>query len=115
MPLAAADSLAAIRARSRLGMAIAAMIRMIATTMSNSISEKPCCFRISSISSSVCGPAAGDQLIDRVARAPSASVVPQLTVPAMLLVAREKHRIFEVESVCQGPRLLHYLSQERSL
>src|SRR6266446_10802962 len=41
------DSLAAIRARSKFGMAIAAMIRMIATTISNSISEKPFCFRIS--------------------------------------------------------------------
>jgi hypothetical protein len=28
-------------------MAIAAMIRMMATTISNSISEKPFCFRIS--------------------------------------------------------------------
>src|SRR5581483_2876662 len=46
-PLAADDSLAAIRARSRFGMAMAAMIRMIATTISNSISEKPFCFRIS--------------------------------------------------------------------
>ena len=45
--LTADDSLAAIRARSKLGMAIAAMIRMIATTISNSISEKPFCFRIS--------------------------------------------------------------------
>jgi hypothetical protein len=39
-------SLAAIRARSRLGIAIAAMIRMIATTISNSISENPLCLRI---------------------------------------------------------------------
>src|SRR5215467_12219914 len=36
-------SLAAIRERSRLGIAIAAMIKMIATTMSNSINEKPFC------------------------------------------------------------------------
>src|SRR3990172_813184 len=36
-----ADSLAEIRARSRLGIAIAAMMPMIATTMSNSISVKP--------------------------------------------------------------------------
>src|SRR5215469_11721002 len=41
------DSLAAIRARSKFGIAIAAMIRMIATTISSSISEKPFCFRIS--------------------------------------------------------------------
>src|SRR5215831_2206025 len=40
-------SLADIRARIRFGMAIAAMIRMMATTISNSISEKPFCFRIS--------------------------------------------------------------------
>ena len=40
-------SLAAMRERKRLGIAIAAMIRMIATTISNSISEKPFCFRIS--------------------------------------------------------------------
>src|ERR1700685_805536 len=45
--LTADDSLAAIRARNRFGMAMAAMIRMIATTISNSISEKPFCFRIS--------------------------------------------------------------------
>src|ERR1700729_3763834 len=43
----AEDSLAAIRARSKFGMAIAAMIRMMATTISSSISEKPFCFRIS--------------------------------------------------------------------
>src|SRR5205807_7662250 len=41
------DSLAAMRARSKFGIAIAAMIRMIATTISNSINEKPFCFRIS--------------------------------------------------------------------
>src|ERR1700675_2233995 len=44
--LTADDSLAAIRARSKFGIAIAAMIRMIATTISNSINEKPFCFRI---------------------------------------------------------------------
>src|SRR5690348_883624 len=44
--LAADDSLAEIRARSKFGIAMAAMIRMIATTISNSISEKPFCFRI---------------------------------------------------------------------
>src|SRR5271155_5656147 len=42
----AEDSLAAMRARNRFGMAMEAMIRMIATTISNSISEKPFCFRI---------------------------------------------------------------------
>src|SRR5712692_3375055 len=45
--LTADDSLAAMRARSKFGIAIAAMIRMIATTISNSISEKPFCFRMS--------------------------------------------------------------------
>src|SRR5882762_11244437 len=44
---AADESLAAIHARIRFGIAIAAMIRMIATTISSSISEKPFCFRIS--------------------------------------------------------------------
>src|ERR1700678_1692376 len=44
---AADESLAAILARIKLGIAIAAMIRMIATTISSSISEKPFCFRIS--------------------------------------------------------------------
>src|SRR5262249_33031366 len=40
-------SLAAMRERIKFGIAIAAMIRMIATTISNSISEKPFwCFRI---------------------------------------------------------------------
>jgi hypothetical protein len=38
--------LAEIRARSRFGMAMAAMIRMIATTISSSINEKPFCLRI---------------------------------------------------------------------
>ena len=37
-------SLAAIRERSKFGIAIAAMIKMIATTISNSMSEKPFCF-----------------------------------------------------------------------
>src|SRR5437867_8238118 len=41
--LAAADSLADMRARSKFGMAIAAIIKMIATTISNSINEKPFC------------------------------------------------------------------------
>src|SRR3974390_1930087 len=40
----AEDSLAAIRDLSKFGIAIAAMIRMIATTISNSIREKPFCF-----------------------------------------------------------------------
>src|SRR5215467_2240037 len=47
MDATADDSLAAMRARSKFGMAMAAMIRMIATTISSSISEKPFCFRIS--------------------------------------------------------------------
>ena len=43
---AAEDSLAAILARSRLGIAIAAMTRMIATTINNSISENPFCSNV---------------------------------------------------------------------
>jgi hypothetical protein len=39
----AEDSLAAIFDRSKFGMAMAAMIKMIATTISNSIREKPFC------------------------------------------------------------------------
>src|ERR1035441_7849026 len=40
-------SLAAILERSKFGIAIAAMIKIIATTISNSINEKPfCLFRI---------------------------------------------------------------------
>jgi hypothetical protein len=42
------DSFAAMRARSKLGIAIAAMIRIMATTINNSIREKPFCFDISS-------------------------------------------------------------------
>src|SRR5205807_9021241 len=42
----AEDSFAEILARSKLGMAMAAMIRMIATTISNSIREKPRCLFI---------------------------------------------------------------------
>ncbi len=37
-------SLAAIRDRSKFGIAIAAIIKIIATTINNSISEKPFCF-----------------------------------------------------------------------
>jgi hypothetical protein len=44
--LAAAESFAAIRDRSKLGIAIAAMIKMIATTISSSIKEKPFCLRM---------------------------------------------------------------------
>src|SRR5215467_7516221 len=44
--LAPADSLAAIRALIKFGIAIAAMIKMIATTMSSSIKEKPFCLCI---------------------------------------------------------------------
>src|SRR5579871_359637 len=40
------DSLALALDRIRLGIAIAAMIRMMATTISSSISEKPFCLRI---------------------------------------------------------------------
>jgi hypothetical protein len=43
---AAEDSLADILARKRFGMAIAAMINMIATTISNSINENPFCDEI---------------------------------------------------------------------
>jgi len=46
MVLAAAESLADILERSRFGIAMAAMIRMIATTISSSINEKPFCLRI---------------------------------------------------------------------
>ena len=41
-----ADSFAETRARSRLGIAIAAMMPMIATTISSSIRVKPFCFFI---------------------------------------------------------------------
>jgi len=44
---AAEDSFAAAFERSRFGIAIAAMIKMIATTISNSINEKPFCLHIS--------------------------------------------------------------------
>src|ERR1700693_1269689 len=43
MALPAEVSLADILERSKLGMAIAAMIRMIATTISSSMREKPFC------------------------------------------------------------------------
>jgi hypothetical protein len=39
----AEDSFAAILERSKFGIAMAAMIKMIATTISNSIREKPFC------------------------------------------------------------------------
>src|SRR6266849_3042942 len=50
MEAIAEASFAVMRARTRFGTAIAAMIKMIATTISNSISEKPLCLcrRISS-------------------------------------------------------------------
>src|SRR2546428_7133196 len=40
----AEDSFAAIRDRSKFGIAMAAMIKMIATTIKSSIREKPFCF-----------------------------------------------------------------------
>src|SRR5690348_13556218 len=43
--LTAEDSFAAMRARSKLGMAMAAMINMMATTIKSSIREKPFCLR----------------------------------------------------------------------
>jgi len=43
---AADDSFADMRARNKLGIAIAAIMRIIATTISNSISEKPFWLRI---------------------------------------------------------------------
>jgi hypothetical protein len=46
MVLAAEESLADILARSKLGMAMDTMIRMIATTISSSINEKPFSLRI---------------------------------------------------------------------
>jgi hypothetical protein len=42
----AEDSLAVMRALSKLGTAISQMMRMIATTRSNSMREKPCCLFI---------------------------------------------------------------------
>jgi hypothetical protein len=39
-----------MRERIKLGTAMAAMIRMIATTINSSISEKPFCFRIATLS-----------------------------------------------------------------
>jgi hypothetical protein len=42
----AAESWAATLDLNKLGIAIAAMMRMMATTISNSISEKPFCLRI---------------------------------------------------------------------
>src|SRR5713101_4365511 len=52
---AAADaSLACMRARNRLGIAIAAIMRIIATTINNSISEKPFCARFMKMNSDRC-------------------------------------------------------------
>jgi hypothetical protein len=48
IPLTADASFAAIFERSKLGTAMAAMIKIIATTISNSISEKPRCLFIKS-------------------------------------------------------------------
>ena len=45
---AAEDSFADILARIRLGIEIAEMIKMIATTISNSIREKPFCLLLKS-------------------------------------------------------------------
>src|SRR5579872_441377 len=46
IPATAAASFALILARCKLGIAIAAMIRIMATTISNSINEKPLCLRM---------------------------------------------------------------------
>jgi hypothetical protein len=50
---AAAASFADIRARIRFGIAIAAMIRMIATTISSSINENPLGLRIAVFASNL--------------------------------------------------------------
>src|SRR6202043_601865 len=49
MEAAAEESFAAMRARIRFGIAMAAMISMIATTIRSSISEKPFCLRMAVI------------------------------------------------------------------
>jgi hypothetical protein len=46
MELAADDSLAAILARSKFGIAMAAIIKIIATTINSSMREKPFCLCI---------------------------------------------------------------------
>jgi len=51
---AAEVSLAAILARNKFGIAMAAMIKMIATTMSSSSIEKPFCLHISDFTSRHC-------------------------------------------------------------
>src|ERR1700719_1990267 len=55
MEPAAEESLAAMRARSKFGIAMAAMTRIIATTINNSINEKPFCFAMSCIPSVAVG------------------------------------------------------------
>lgn len=47
MEPAADESLAAMRARIKFGIAMAAMTKIIATTINSSISENPSCFTMS--------------------------------------------------------------------
>src|SRR5438067_3297143 len=53
MEATADDSLAEILERNRLGMAMAAMIRMIATTINNSIRLKPRCFLMTILNTAI--------------------------------------------------------------
>src|SRR6266404_4498159 len=66
-------SFAAMRERSKFGMAMAAMIRMIATTISSSINEKPFCLRMKSLSLQHCQ---GNHNGSRTVRNPQANQQP---------------------------------------
>jgi hypothetical protein len=60
-------SLAAILARIKFGIAMAAMMRMIATTINSSISEKPFCFLMNAFLSraSLVGGGVGSRVLAR--------------------------------------------------
>src|SRR6266852_2992091 len=73
----AAASWACLRAASRLGIAIEAMIKMIATTISNSIREKPLCSCIGTPSGVLCRGEDSSFLLRRTARTLARNFVPR--------------------------------------
>src|SRR5271169_4498141 len=90
--LTADASLAEIRARSKFGIAIAAMIRIIATTIKSSISEKPFCVLRIVFSSPVssCEPSGGP-----VRQLKNARKIPKRAVADYRMVTNPQGKYFQ--------------------
>jgi len=98
---AAEDSLADILARSRFGIAIAAMIKMIATTISNSIKEKPLILR--SLLLKVEAPDNHNQAIDGIRRAVLARIPEGSTVMTRFGPVKTDHVLWIAAGATRDP------------